>query len=52
MKKEKGKMSAEGKAAIAVEIVTILEKEAGGHELEILHTVASLLGVSIKIDLI
>lgn len=50
MEKEKKELSAEKKAAVAAKIVAILEREAGGEEINVLHTAASLLGVSIKIE--
>ena len=50
MKTEKGKMSAEKKAEIALKIVAILEKEAGGDVFVVLHTAASLLNPDIKIS--
>jgi len=49
MEEEKGKMNAEERAAVAVKIVAILEKEAGGHLFDTLHTVASLLDTDIKV---
>lgn len=51
MKKEKRKFTIKDKADTALKIVAILEKEAGGYELEVLHTVASLLDGYVSVPL-